>query len=102
MFSRGGTLLPSISADARYIDDVIVSQGLYTAPTDEALAFDIQVVPMFGMNMIRLHQKVNPERWYVLAEELRAKSVQSLASVSASPALCPLSFSRWWPACCVR
>ena len=37
--------------------------GLYTAPTDAALAFDIQTVPTFGLNAIRLHQKVNPERW---------------------------------------
>ena len=27
--------------------------GQYTAPTDEALASDIQAVPMFGLNMIR-------------------------------------------------
>jgi len=33
-------------------------------------AGDIQVVPMFGMNMIRLHQKVNPERWYYHADKI--------------------------------
>ena len=29
--------------------------GLYTAPTDEALAFDIQKTKDFGFNMIRKH-----------------------------------------------
>ncbi len=41
--------------------------GQYTAPTDEALAYDIAAVPMFGLNMIRLHQKVNPERCAALS-----------------------------------
>jgi beta-galactosidase/beta-glucuronidase len=38
--------------------------GLYTAPTDEALAFDIQKTKDFGFNMIRKHVKVEPARWY--------------------------------------
>jgi len=48
---------------AGFLDQSWWPDGQYTAPTDEALAYDIQVVPMFGLNMIRLHQKVNPERW---------------------------------------
>lgn len=32
--------------------------GIYTAPTDAALAFDVEAVKTFGLNMIRLHQKV--------------------------------------------
>ena len=38
--------------------------GLYTAPTDEALAFDIIKTKEFGYNMIRKHVKVEPARWY--------------------------------------
>ncbi len=38
--------------------------GLYTAPTDEALLFDIQKTKEFGYNMIRKHIKVEPARWY--------------------------------------
>ncbi len=38
--------------------------GLYTAPTDEALLFDIQKTRDFGFNMIRKHVKVEPARWY--------------------------------------
>lgn len=38
--------------------------GLYTAPTDEALLYDIQFTKQLGFNMIRKHIKVEPERWY--------------------------------------
>ncbi|MHA8059832.1 glycoside hydrolase family 2 protein [Aquirufa beregesia] len=38
--------------------------GLYTAPTDEALLFDIKKTKDFGYNMIRKHVKVEPARWY--------------------------------------
>jgi beta-galactosidase/beta-glucuronidase len=38
--------------------------GLYTAPTDEALLFDIRKTKEWGFNMIRKHVKVEPARWY--------------------------------------
>lgn len=38
--------------------------GLYTAPTDEALEYDIIKTKDFGFNMIRKHVKVEPARWY--------------------------------------
>lgn len=38
--------------------------GLYTAPSDEALAFDIVKTKELGYNMIRKHVKVEPARWY--------------------------------------
>jgi beta-galactosidase/beta-glucuronidase len=38
--------------------------GLYTAPTDEALKFDITKTKEFGFNTIRKHVKVEPARWY--------------------------------------
>ncbi len=38
--------------------------GLYTAPTDEALLYDIQKTKDWGFNMIRKHVKVEPARWY--------------------------------------
>jgi beta-galactosidase/beta-glucuronidase len=38
--------------------------GLYTAPTDEALKFDIDKTKSMGFNMIRKHVKVEPSRWY--------------------------------------
>lgn len=38
--------------------------GLYTAPSDEALVFDIIKTKEMGFNMIRKHVKVEPARWY--------------------------------------
>ncbi len=38
--------------------------GLYTAPTDEALKFDVVKTKEMGFNMIRKHVKVEPARWY--------------------------------------
>ncbi|MDD4602482.1 MAG: glycoside hydrolase family 2 TIM barrel-domain containing protein [Bacteroidales bacterium] len=38
--------------------------GLYTAPTDEALKFDIVTTKSLGFNLIRKHVKVEPARWY--------------------------------------
>lgn len=39
--------------------------GLYTAPSDEALLFDIKAMKSLGFNMIRKHIKVEPARWYM-------------------------------------
>ena len=44
--------------------------GLYTAPTDEALRFDIEVTKRLGFNMARKHVKVEPDRWYYWADRL--------------------------------
>ena len=44
--------------------------GLYTAPTDEALRFDIQTTRDMGFNMIRKHVKVEPARWYYHCDQL--------------------------------
>jgi beta-galactosidase/beta-glucuronidase len=38
--------------------------GLYTAPSDEALVYDIDKTKEMGFNMIRKHIKVEPARWY--------------------------------------
>jgi beta-galactosidase/beta-glucuronidase len=44
--------------------------GLYTAPTDEALKFDIEKTKAMGFNMIRKHVKVEPDRWYHHCDKL--------------------------------
>lgn len=38
--------------------------GLYTAPTDEAMIHDISTAKAMGFNMLRKHIKVEPLRWY--------------------------------------
>jgi len=44
--------------------------GLYTAPTDDALKYDIQKTKDFGFNMIRKHVKVESARWYTHCDQL--------------------------------
>lgn len=44
--------------------------GLYTAPTDEALRFDVEETKAMGFNMIRKHIKVEPARWYYYCDSI--------------------------------
>ncbi len=44
--------------------------GLYTAPSDEALRYDIEQTKKYGFNMIRKHVKVEPARWYMHCDQL--------------------------------
>lgn len=44
--------------------------GLYTAPADAALRFDIDYIKNIGMNLIRKHVKVEPARWYHHCDKL--------------------------------
>lgn len=55
---------------AGWLDQSWWPDGQYTAPTDDALRFDLQAVKDFGLNFVRLHQKVNSERWYYHADRL--------------------------------
>ena len=44
--------------------------GLYTAATEEAMRYDLEVTKRLGYNMIRKHVKVEPDRWYYLCDSL--------------------------------
>jgi len=44
--------------------------GLYTAPTDEALRYDIEVLKKLGCNMMRKHVKIEPDRFYYWCDKL--------------------------------
>ena len=44
--------------------------GLYTAPTDEAMIFDIETAKAMGFNVLRKHIKVEPLRWYYHCDRL--------------------------------
>jgi len=59
--------------------------GLYTAPTDEALRFDIRKTKDFGFNMIRKHVKVEPARWYYHADHEGILVWQDMPSGDKSP-----------------
>ena len=44
--------------------------GLYTAPSDEALLYDIRSMKELGFNMLRKHIKVESARWYYHCDRL--------------------------------
>lgn len=52
------------------LDQGFWPDGLYTAPTDEALRYDIEITKKLGFNMARKHVKVEPERWYYWCDKL--------------------------------
>lgn len=59
--------------------------GLYTAPTDEALLYDIQKTKDLGFNMIRKHIKVEPLRWYTHCDRLGMIVWQDMPSGDQGP-----------------
>jgi len=52
------------------LDQGFWPDGLYTAPTDEALRWDIEMTKKLGFNLARKHVKVEPERWYYWCDRL--------------------------------
>ena len=59
--------------------------GLYTAPTDEALAYDVQKTKDLGFNMIRKHVKVEPARWYYHCDRIGLIVWQDMPSGGRGP-----------------
>ena len=59
--------------------------GLYTAPSDEALAYDIRKTKDLGFNMIRKHIKVEPARWYTWCDRLGIIVWQDMPSGDNGP-----------------
>lgn len=52
------------------LDQGFWPDGIYTAPTDEALRYDIEMTRQLGFNMARKHVKIEPQRWYYWADKL--------------------------------
>lgn len=52
------------------LDQGYWSDGMYTAPSDEALIYDIASMKKLGFNMLRKHIKIEPERWYYHCDRL--------------------------------
>ncbi|MEH6682356.1 MAG: sugar-binding domain-containing protein [Sediminicola sp.] len=59
--------------------------GLYTAPSDEALKYDIVKTKELGFNMIRKHVKVEPARWYTHCDRLGILVWQDMPNGGDSP-----------------
>ncbi|MCL6502007.1 MAG: glycoside hydrolase family 2 [Pirellulales bacterium] len=66
------------------LDQGFWPDGLYTAPTEEALRYDIEVTKQLGFNLIRKHVKVEPARWYYWCDRLGVVVWQDMPSGDAS------------------
>ncbi len=52
------------------LDQGYWSDGMYTAPSDEAIIYDIATMKKMGFNMLRKHIKIEPLRWYYHCDRL--------------------------------
>ncbi len=59
--------------------------GVMTAPTDEAMIFDIKVMKSLGFNMLRKHIKVEPLRWYYHCDKIGMIVWQDMVSGAKHP-----------------
>jgi hypothetical protein len=66
------------------LDQGFWPDGVYTAPTDEALAWDVQQTKDLGFNTIRKHIKVEPARWYYHADRIGMMVWQDMPSAFTS------------------
>ncbi len=57
--------------------------GIYTAPTDEALKFDLVMTKKFGFNSTRKHVKIEPARWFYWCDKLGLLVWQDMPNGSA-------------------
>ena len=62
------------------LDQGFWPDGIYTAPSDEALRYDIEMTRKLGFNMARKHIKVEPDRWYYWADKLGLMVWQDMPS----------------------
>jgi hypothetical protein len=64
------------------LDQGFWPDGIYTAPTDEALRSDIEMTKKLGFTMARKHVKVEPDRWYYWADKLGLMVWQDMPSAN--------------------
>ncbi len=66
------------------LDQGFWPDGIYTAPTDDALKFDLEKTKAMGFNFVRKHAKVEPARWYYWADKLGLMVWQDMPSLDVS------------------
>ena len=74
------TLNGEIEFNLSTLDQGYWPDGIYTAPTDEALRWDIEQTKRLGFNTIRKHIKVEPARWFYWADRLGVMVWQDMPS----------------------
>jgi Alpha-L-arabinofuranosidase B (ABFB) domain/Glycosyl hydrolases family 2, sugar binding domain/Glycosyl hydrolases family 2 len=83
----GGVMRPLLNGKFVYqlgtLDQGYWPDGIYTAPTDEALRFDLERQKALGFNMVRKHIKVEPARWYYWADRLGLMVWQDMPALDA-------------------
>jgi len=62
------------------LDQGFWPDGIYTAPSDEALRYDIEVTKQLGFNATRKHVKIEPARWYYWCDKLGLLVLQDMPS----------------------
>lgn len=72
------------------LDQGFWPDGLYTAPTDAAMKYDLEVTKQLGFNMIRKHVKVEPARWYYYCDQMGILVWQDMPSGDKNPPWSPL------------
>lgn len=65
------------------LDQGFWPDGLHTAPTDEALAYDLRMHKELGFNAVRKHIKVEPDRWFYWADRLGLLVWQDMPAMTA-------------------
>lgn len=80
------------------LDQGFWPDGIYTAPTDAALEYDLQMQKALGFNMVRKHIKVERQRWYYWADTLGLlvwqdmPTCNSYTGSSSPPPVNPIDF----------
>ncbi|MFI5916262.1 LamG-like jellyroll fold domain-containing protein [Dactylosporangium sp. NPDC051541] len=67
------------------LDQGFWPDGLYTAPTDAALKWDLEQDKAMGFNAVRKHIKVEPDRWYYWADKLGLMIWQDMPAANTGP-----------------
>ncbi|HUP13516.1 MAG TPA: hypothetical protein VM187_14930, partial [Niastella sp.] len=67
------------------LDQGFWPDGIYTAPTDEALAYDIKAIKAMGFNTIRKHIKREPDRWYFHCDKIGMIVWQDMINPAFNP-----------------
>jgi len=94
-----GRALPLLNGQPLFmmgtLDQGFWPDGIYTAPTDEALRSDLVAHKSMGFNMVRKHIKMEPRRWYWHCDTLGLLVWQDVPSKEGSDGLGSPVYDQW-------